>query len=45
MTVYQTPTTDFADHADALKAACVDLVGQPLNNLSTARRQLRVERR
>ena len=36
MTVYQTPTTDFADHADALKAACVDLVGQPINNLSTA---------
>ena len=34
MTAYQTPTTDFADHADALKSACVDLVGQPLNNLS-----------
>jgi Zn-dependent metalloprotease len=35
MTTYQTPTTDFADHADALKAACVDLVGERLNNLST----------
>ncbi|HET8962057.1 M4 family metallopeptidase [Nocardioides sp.] len=35
MTVYQTPTTDFADHADALRSACADLVGQPLNNLST----------
>ena len=35
MTVYQTPTTDFADHADALRAACADLVGQPLNDLST----------
>jgi Zn-dependent metalloprotease len=35
MTTYQTPTTDFADHADALKAACTDLVGQPLNDLST----------
>jgi len=36
MTTYQTPTTDFADHADALRAACADLVGQPINNLSTA---------
>jgi Zn-dependent metalloprotease len=35
MTTYQTPTTNFADHADALKAACADLVGQPINNLST----------
>jgi Zn-dependent metalloprotease len=35
MTVYQTPTTDFADHADALEAACADLVRQPLNELST----------
>ncbi len=35
MTGYQTPTTDFADHADALKSACLDLVGEPLNNLST----------
>jgi hypothetical protein len=36
MTTYQTPTTDFADHADALKTACVDLVGERLNNLSAA---------
>ncbi|HEX5861909.1 MAG TPA: M4 family metallopeptidase [Nocardioides sp.] len=35
MTVYQTPTTDFADHADALRASCADLVGQPINDLST----------
>ena len=27
MTAYQTPTTDFADHADALEASCADLVG------------------
>jgi Zn-dependent metalloprotease len=26
MTVYQHPTTDFADHADALEASCYDLV-------------------
>ena len=36
MTVYQTPTTDFTDHADALKASCVDLIGAPLKELSTA---------
>lgn len=28
--VYQTPTTDFADHADALETSCTDLVGQEL---------------
>jgi Zn-dependent metalloprotease len=33
--VYQTPTSDFADHADALEAACSDLIGQPLEGLST----------
>jgi len=33
--VYQTPTTDFADHADALQASCTDLIGAPLNGLST----------
>ncbi|HET6547788.1 MAG TPA: M4 family metallopeptidase [Solirubrobacter sp.] len=33
--VYQTPTTDFADHADALEAACRDLVGATLEALST----------
>ena len=35
MTNYQTPTTDFADHADALRTACEDLIGQPINELST----------
>ena len=34
--VYQTPTTDFEDHADALEASCTDLIGQPLNGLSTS---------
>lgn len=36
MVEYQTPTTDFADHADALAASCVDLVGQPIKALTTA---------
>ena len=35
MSEYQTPTTDFEDHADALKASCLDLVGAPLKELST----------
>jgi hypothetical protein len=35
MTQYQTPTSDFADHADALAASCNDLVGQPIVALST----------
>jgi Zn-dependent metalloprotease len=34
MTNYQTPTTKFADHADSLEAACTDLIGQPINELS-----------
>ncbi|MCP4537560.1 MAG: hypothetical protein GY832_10470 [Chloroflexi bacterium] len=34
--VYQVPTTDFADHADALEQSCQDLIGQPLWELSTA---------
>ncbi len=33
--VYQTPASDFADHADALEASCNDLVGAPLRGLST----------
>ncbi len=33
---YQTNTTDFADHADALVAACQDLKGQPLYELKTS---------
>jgi Zn-dependent metalloprotease len=34
-TVYQVPTTDFADHADALEQACQDLIGEPLLGLTT----------
>ena len=30
MTVYQTPVSDFADHADALEQSCTDLTGQLL---------------
>lgn len=30
MTVYQTPTTNFVQHADALEASCADLVGAEL---------------
>lgn len=33
--VYQTPTSDFTDHADALAASCRDLVGAPLTEPST----------
>ena len=36
MTVYQTPTTDFVDHANALEQSCTDLVGAEINELSTA---------
>ncbi len=36
MTVYQTPTTDFAAHAVALQTSCNDLIGQPINALSTS---------
>ena len=32
---YQNPMTKFADHADALQAACTDLIGVNLNGLST----------
>ena len=35
-TVYQMNTTDFADHAEALEASCSDLIGEPLNNLTTS---------
>ena len=31
--VYQVPTTDFVDHADALEQSCQDLIGQPLTGL------------
>jgi Zn-dependent metalloprotease len=33
--VYQTPTSDFDDHADALQASCTDLIGVNLTGLST----------
>jgi Zn-dependent metalloprotease len=33
--VYQTPSSDFVDHADALQASCQDLMGDPLEGLST----------
>ncbi|MDQ5821571.1 MAG: M4 family metallopeptidase, partial [Actinomycetota bacterium] len=33
--VYQMPTTDFNDHADALVTSCQDLTGLPLAGLST----------
>jgi hypothetical protein len=34
--VYQMPTTKFEDHADALEASCTDLIGAPLEGLSTS---------
>lgn len=34
-THYQTPYTNFADHADALEQSCSDLVGAPLATLDT----------
>ena len=35
MTEYQTPASNFADHADSLLLSCLDLVGAPLKELST----------
>ncbi len=32
-TVYQTPTSNFNQHADALEASCADLIGKPLNDV------------
>jgi Zn-dependent metalloprotease len=34
--VYQVPTTNFDDHADALEQSCTDLIGQSLTGLSTS---------
>jgi hypothetical protein len=34
--VYQTPSSNFADHADALQASCQDLIGVTLEGLSTS---------
>jgi Zn-dependent metalloprotease len=33
-TEYQTPTTDFADHADAIEQSCADLIGVNLASLT-----------
>ncbi len=33
MSVYQTATSDFVDHADALEASCADLTGQDIYDL------------
>ena len=35
MAAYQVPTSDFADHADALEAACSDLIGTNLIDPTT----------
>ena len=35
MSVYQTPTSKLADHADALELSCMDLTGQSLTDLET----------
>ena len=35
MTVWQTPTTKFIDHADALELSCEELVDQDLTDLAT----------
>ena len=35
MSFYQTPTSKFADHADALENSCSDLVGQTITDLVT----------
>jgi hypothetical protein len=35
MTDYQTPVSDFADHADALEASCRDLTGRAINKITT----------
>lgn len=35
MSVYQVPTTNFADHADAIELSCADLINQPITDLVT----------
>jgi Zn-dependent metalloprotease len=35
MSVYQSPLSDFRDHADMLAASCQDLIGAPLADLAT----------
>lgn len=34
MTQYQTPTSNFNQHADALEKSCADLIGEPLNDVT-----------
>jgi Zn-dependent metalloprotease len=34
MSVYQVPTTDFADHADIIELSCRDLIAAPLTDLT-----------
>jgi Zn-dependent metalloprotease len=34
-TVYQTPASNFADHADAIETSCTDLIGANLSDLVT----------
>lgn len=36
MTQYQTPTSNFVAHADALEQSCRDLTGKPLNDVTGA---------
>jgi Zn-dependent metalloprotease len=36
MTEYQTPVSNFVDHANSLEASCADLTGKAINKLSTA---------
>ncbi len=36
MTEYQTPSSDFVDHANSLEASCSDLVGKQIKEISTA---------
>jgi Zn-dependent metalloprotease len=36
MTVYQTSSTNFAQHEQAMQASCRDLVNAPINNFSTS---------
>ena len=33
--VYQTPTTDFSDHADAIEQSCRDLTGRGIKDITT----------
>jgi len=41
-TNYQTPTTNFAQHADALEQSCKDLMGETLNDVTGAPTQEKI---